>query len=93
MSNENPPLIDNLKGEIINGHLLEIIKDAGDKALDIRSKGLHAEIKSSKEDILTEGDKAVTDILKRALSSEFPGISYLDEESSETHDLVIKNIT
>lgn len=75
------------EGEYVNQKTISLVKVCGQKAIEIRNKGLSAEVKSSKEDIVTKGDTEITEILKSELSKTFPDINYLDEETSSTHEL------
>ena len=71
---------DNFEGKVITPDLLKCVHDAGIVALEVRRRGLTSKVKSTKEDLVTEGDLAVSSILQARLSELFPGIVFIDEE-------------
>src|SRR5437899_2300879 len=75
------------EGEYVNSITLSLVKDAGRVALQVRNQGLEAQEKSSKEDLLTNGDTEVTRKIKPQLQSIFPDIQFLDEETPATHTI------
>jgi myo-inositol-1(or 4)-monophosphatase len=72
-------------GEIITPELVSTVRMAGKLALEVQQAGLQATVKSTKEDLVTQGDTRVTEELKSHISRLFPGCVYLDEETQETH--------
>ncbi len=73
---------DAFEGEVVNERFLKCMRDAGALALEVRQKGLSAEVKSSKEDIVTEGDRTISLLLQKQLTELFPGIEFIDEEDA-----------
>jgi myo-inositol-1(or 4)-monophosphatase len=78
-----------LEGDFVNQKTLHAIVNAGKKAMEVRSAGLTAEEKTSKEDIVTMGDIAVSSALASALTELFPDIKIIDEEVEGSHKLNI----
>lgn len=79
------------KGEFISPRLIAVMLRVGNLALEVQKKGLKANIKSTKEDIVTEGDTMVTQELKKSISALYPGSVFMDEETPETHTKDIKD--
>ena len=80
MNIENGAQPDVFSGEVINADFLNSMKEAGELALSVRRKGLTSGIKSTKEDLVTQGDFAVSAMVQRKLLQLFPGITFIDEE-------------
>jgi myo-inositol-1(or 4)-monophosphatase len=70
---------------ILTSDLLKIVREAGLRALEVRAQGLQSETKLSKEDIVTTGDRAVSDLLQEKLPRLLPGIKVIDEEVAASH--------
>lgn len=62
-------LVDFSKCEFLSPSLFSVVMHAGEEALRVRRDGLTAEIKTSKENLVTEGDKIVTITLKLNLNN------------------------
>ncbi|HET9946731.1 MAG TPA: inositol monophosphatase [Patescibacteria group bacterium] len=77
-------------GEIIVPDVFNAVISAGNLALEVREQGLRAQVKSTKEDLVTQGDRYVSEALKKSLGVLFPGIAVLDEERTETHGIDLK---
>ncbi len=77
------------RGEILRPDFLRSVVEAGNLALNVRQEGLTSEVKSTKEDIVTRGDLAVSSMLRERLSQLFPGIVFIDEEVPESDSLDI----
>src|SRR5258706_3588084 len=58
--------------EIITPQLLEVIRNAGQTGLLIQGKGMSSTVKSTKEDLVTEGDECSAEELERGISYIFP---------------------
>ncbi|OGG58881.1 hypothetical protein A2765_00680 [Candidatus Kaiserbacteria bacterium RIFCSPHIGHO2_01_FULL_56_24] len=82
------------EGGLLSPRLLASVRDAGDLAISMRMRGLTSEVKSTKEDIVTEGDRAVSSAVRGNLSMQFPGIMFMDEElaGSETVDVLAHDL-
>jgi fructose-1,6-bisphosphatase/inositol monophosphatase family enzyme len=77
------------KGEIITPQLLHAMRKLGRLSLLEQEKGIHAKIKSTGEDVVTEGDMILTREIKKVIDQLFPGCTYLDEETENTHGVDI----
>src|SRR5947208_13280597 len=67
----NSEILSAFEGEYVNSITLSLVKDAGWVALQVRNQGLESQEKSSKEDLLTNGDTEVTRKIKPQLQSIF----------------------
>src|SRR6266478_5504134 len=72
-------------GELITSQLLREMGKLGQLSLSIREKGMRVKIKSTKEELVTEGDTLLTGEIKEVIYRLFPGCKYLDEETERTH--------
>lgn len=80
-----------IEGEFVNTTTLTLVRNAGLRALTVRTEGLSAKVKSSKDDIVTSGDTAVSEVLRDGLGNLFSGITFIDEEVSDTHAYTINH--
>jgi myo-inositol-1(or 4)-monophosphatase len=72
--------------------LLDVVREAGQLALRIRADGLSSSEKLSKEDIVTNGDTAVSRYLRENLPTYLPGVVIVDEEDAKSHDFSIAGL-
>jgi myo-inositol-1(or 4)-monophosphatase len=77
------------KGELITPQLLRAMRKLGRLSLFIREKGMHVKMKSTEEELVTEGDTLLTEAIKLMIYQLFPGCKYLDEETDNTHGIDI----
>jgi len=77
------------KGELITPQLLRAIRKLGRLSLFIREKGMHVKMKSTEEELVTEGDMLLTEAIRKMIYQLFPGCKYLDEETDNTHGIDI----
>lgn len=70
---------------VITGSLLTEVIAAGNVALALQKGNLQVEVKSSKDDLVTNADKIVSNKVQTALAAQFQGIKFVDEESQVTH--------
>lgn len=73
--------------ELITSELLREMRKLGRLSLSIREKGIHVKIKSTEEELVTEGDTLLTGEIKAVIYQLFPGCKYLDEETEKTHGI------
>jgi len=79
------------EGEFVNAQTLKIVREAGQVAQKLQTGNLESITKTCKEDFVTQGDLEVTRILKQQLPKIIPDLIFIDEESSETHDIKINS--
>jgi myo-inositol-1(or 4)-monophosphatase len=76
-----------LKGDLITPQLLRAMSELGRLSLSIRNREMHARMKSTAEELVTEGDILLTEAIKKMISHLFPNCGYLDEETDNTHGI------
>jgi len=75
--------------DIITDELLSEIARIGQLALSLQERKLRVEIKSTQEELVTEGDTLLTGEIKELIHRLFPSCKYLDEETEETHGIEV----
>lgn len=87
---EDIPTPEKFRGEIISEQFLQCVRDAGALSLAVRKEGLSAEFKkdpAGKDELVTKGDKAVSERIQEQLTRLFPGIVFIDEEVAGSSDI------
>jgi myo-inositol-1(or 4)-monophosphatase len=78
-------LASSFNGELITPQLLCEIGKLGQLSLSIQDKGMGVKMKSTEEELVTEGDTRLTGEIKEVVYRLFPGCECLDEETERTH--------